>query len=563
MLKRLNLRNVALIEIIEINFEKGLNVFTGESGSGKSLILDSLDSLFGGTNIPLNHLIRPGQSECFIQGIFDLTPCVKNWLEINNFSSILNDHDELKIERKSFIKNSKIINRFYLNQFSLKRKFLKPLGLLLLDFAGQYDTFLLSSKDHLTSIIDGCDNEYLRDINSKVKNTWREYKVIEEKLDSKLRKFNEDKDKFNNFSKILAILENANLNDSNEIELLKVKQIKLSNNNELKNLISNSLKIFDNSYSETKTITYGVSEIIKLIRKVIQYDQSANKFYDQIIAIQSQLDDLRASLNEYFYDFNNTDDDLEVIQQRIFELQNIEKNFSMNLNDLIKKRNALRKLNNNNNFQEDEITHLKEKLKSFNTKLVNLYKIQSEARKEVAESLEHSVTSLFYELGLQNSRFKIVFKKTENSLNGNDEINFLFSANPDQSLAPLSQVISGGEMSRFLLALKSQISSISSTIFFDEIDNGLSGKSLLALIKLMKKISLKRQVLCITHHPLLAASADVHFKVQKNILKGFTCTTLLKLSTKKEKQSEIAELIGGGFEEASDYALTLIDKAAA
>ena len=169
MLKKLNLRNVALIEIIEINFEKGLNVFTGESGSGKSLILDSLDSLFGGTNIPLNHLIRPGQSECFIQGIFDLTPCVKNWLEINNFSSILNDHDELRIERKSFIKNSKIINRFYLNQISLKRKFLRPLGLLLLDFAGQYDTFLLSSKDHLISIIDGCDNEYLRDINSKVK----------------------------------------------------------------------------------------------------------------------------------------------------------------------------------------------------------------------------------------------------------------------------------------------------------------------------------------------------------------------------------------------------------
>ena len=386
--------------------------------------------------------------------------------------------------------------------------------------------------------------------------------MIEEKLDSKLRKFNQDKEKFNNFSKILAILENANLNDSNEIELLKVKQIKLSNNNELKNLISNSLKILDNSYSETKTITSGVSEIIKLIRKVIHYDQSANNFYDQIIAIQSQLDDLRASLSEYLYEVNNTDDDLEVVQQRIFELQNIEKNFSMNLNDLIKKRNALRKLNNNN-FQGEEITHLKEKLKSFNIKLVNLYKIQSEARKEVAKSLELSVTSLFNELGLQNSRFKIVFKKIENSLNGNDEIKFLFSANPDQSLAPLSQVISGGEMSRFLLALKSQISSISSTIFFDEIDNGLSGKSLLALIKLMKNIALKRQVLCITHHPLLAASADVHFKVQKNILNGFTCTTLFKLSTKKEKQSEIAELIGGGFEEASDYALTLLDKAAA
>ena len=189
--------------------------------------------------------------------------------------------------------------------------------------------------------------------------------------------------------------------------------------------------------------------------------------------------------------------------------------------------------------------------------------MQSNRRKEVAKRLETSVTSLFTDLGLQNSIFKIDFKPTENSCNGYEEIKFLFSANPDQSLAPLSQVISGGEMSRFLLALKSQISDISSTLFFDEIDNGLSGKSLLALIRLMKNISSKRQVLCITHHPLLAASANVHFKVQKNIKNGFTCTSLSKLTTKKERQSEIAELIGGGFEEASDYALTLIDKAAA
>ena len=181
----------------------------------------------------------------------------------------------------------------------------------------------------------------------------------------------------------------------------------------------------------------------------------------------------------------------------------------------------------------------------------------------MAKQLESSVTSLFIDLGLQHSIFKIDFQAAENSHNGNEEIQFLFSANPDQSLAPLSKVISGGEMSRFLLALKSQISYISGTIFFDEIDNGLSGKSLLSLIKLMKNISSERQVLCITHHPLLAASANVHFKVQKCIKNGFSRTSLSKLKTKKERQSEIAELVGGGFAEASDYALTLIDKAAA
>ena len=562
MLKRLKLQNVALIEIIEINFEKGLNVFTGESGSGKSLILDSLNSLFGGSNIPLNHLIRPGQTECFIQAKFDLTPCVKNWLDNNNFLSNIENVDELNIERKSVVKNSKIISKFYLNQISLKRKYLESLGTQLLDFAGQSDTFLFSSKDYPMSIIDGLGNDSLKEINLKVKTLWRKGKEIEDQLDLKLLKLEKDKDKFNTSSKMLRVLEDSNLNDVNEIDLLKIKQIKLANNFELKNLIKDSLSLIDDSNYEANTVSSYVGEIIKFIKKVIQYDQNANNFYDQIISIKSQLEDFKLSLNEYLYDMDNDDNNLNVIQQRIFELQNIEKSFSMNLPDLIKKRDELRNFGDFN-YKKDEINQLKDNLRDLNIKLIDLYKMQSERRKEVAERLETSVTSLFTDLGLQNSIFKIDFKPTENSCNGYDEIKFLFSANPDQSLAPLSQIISGGEMSRFLLALKSQISDISSTLFFDEIDNGLSGKSLLALIRLMKNISSKRQVLCITHHPLLAASANVHFKVQKNIKNGFTCTSLSKLKTKKERQSEIAELIGGGFEEASDYALTLIDKAAA
>ncbi len=562
MLKRLKLQNVALIEIIEINFEKGLNVFTGESGSGKSLILDSLNSLFGGTNIPLNHLIRPGKIECFIQAVFDLTPSVRNWLENNNFSSVLKDVDELIIERRSVVKNSKIISKFYLNKISLKRKYLESLGTLLLDFAGQSDTFLFSSKDYLMSIIDGFGDESLKDINSEVKTIWRKRKAIEDQLDMKLLKLENDKDRFNKSSKMLAVLEECKLNDINEIDILRRKQIKLANNFELKNLITNSLSLIDDSNHETNTIISNIGEIIKCIKKIIQYDNNANNFYDQIILIQSQLEDFKLSLNDYLYEIDNDDNNLNIIQQRIFELQNIEKSFSMNLLELIKKRDELRNLGDFN-YKEDEINQLKDSLRSLNNRLIDLYRVQSESRKEAAEKLVSSVTSLFIELGLQNSIFKIDFQATENSHNGNEEIKFLFSANPDQSLAPLSQVISGGEMSRFLLALKSKISVISSTLFFDEIDNGLSGKSLLSLIRLMKNISSKRQVLCITHHPFLAASANVHFKVQKHIKNGFTCTSLSKLKTKKERQSEIAELIGGGFEEASDYALTLIEKAAA
>jgi DNA repair protein RecN (Recombination protein N) len=146
---------------------------------------------------------------------------------------------------------------------------------------------------------------------------------------------------------------------------------------------------------------------------------------------------------------------------------------------------------------------------------------------------------------------------------GIDNINFLFSANPDQKLAPLSNVISGGEMSRFLLAIKSSISKKPNTFFLDEIDNGLSGKSLFSLVELIKKISHGQQVLCITHQPFLAAVGLAHFKVYKNVINGKTYTSISKLSTKKQRKQELVELIGGGFGEANDYASRLLERAAA
>ena len=139
----------------------------------------------------------------------------------------------------------------------------------------------------------------------------------------------------------------------------------------------------------------------------------------------------------------------------------------------------------------------------------------------------------------------------------------MFSANPDQKLAPLSKVISGGEMSRFLLAIKSSISKKPNTFFLDEIDSGLSGKSLFSLVELIKVISKDQQILCITHQPFLAAAAKAHFKVKKKVINGLTYTSISKLLTKKDRQGELVELIGGGFGEANDYASILLDRAAA
>ena len=559
MLKKLKLQNLALIEIIEINFEKGLNVFTGESGSGKSLILDALNCLFGGTNIPLNHLIRPGENECLIQARFEISPCVRKFLEDN---SQFISNNKLIVSRNSFIKDSKIISKFTVNDKFVKKKFLAELGSYLIDFAGQNDTFLFNSQDYLRNILDDTGSKKLKDLKKNIFKTYNQINYLKKNIDSKINTIEKNKENYFANTKILQILEEANLTNENEIILLKTRQLKLANNYEIKNkfnLISSYLSDFrdDNNCANS-----FISEAIKNLCRLVKYDESIQNLSDKLINAQNQIEEVVFSITSYLESIDHEEDNLEEVQARLFKLQNLEKTFSLELPSLIHKRDELRKLPSIEHSNE-ELKSLKSKLNLLNDKFQILLKDQSLERYKVAAKLEKLVAITLKDLGLSNANFVIRLTKIEPTHHGSDFIQFLFSANPDQGLAPISSVISGGEMSRFLLALKFNLSKYTNTIFFDEIDNGLSGKSLLSTINLIKKISLNQQTLCITHHPLLAASADIHYKVQKTIIDGLTSTTLRKLLTIKEKQNELAELIGGGFKEASNYALTLINKAAA
>ena len=175
MLIQLKIENIALIEIIEINFEKGLNIITGASGSGKSLILDSLNVLFGGTNIPLKHLIRPGKDNCAIEAKFSSSFQINNWLISNGFktsSSVLN------IKRKSYRKNKKVLSKYSLNNLAINKKLLEELRRLLIDFAGQSDTFIFDTQDKRRLIIDDLCSQELRDISTKIKKIWGESQLL-------------------------------------------------------------------------------------------------------------------------------------------------------------------------------------------------------------------------------------------------------------------------------------------------------------------------------------------------------------------------------------------------
>ena len=558
MLIRLKIENIALIEIIEINFEKGLNIITGDSGSGKSLILDSLNVLFGGTNIPLKHLIRPGKDHCAIEAKFSSSSQTNNWL----ISKGLKNDSFLNVKRISYRKNNKVISKYSLNNLSINKKLLEELGQLLIDFAGQSDTFIFDSQDKRRLIIDDLCSQELRDKSAKIKNIWEESLILKRLMNEKIESSKKREENNLITKQILKTLDEANLESSQEILELELLENKLVNNLEINNSIQSSLDNLNNFSHDEPSVASLINQSIKNLNRTADFDLKIQKFRENLIVIQTYVEDLIFSLNSYIQDTDNNESNLSEIQKRLFFLKNLERTFSLDLPQLIEKRDQLRTyfLKNDKNH---EIRNLKEQIKNLENNLDSLFLTQSTERKKIAKQLQDSVITILRDLGLENANFSIQFSECKPSGDGIDNINFLFSANPDQKLAPLSNVISGGEMSRFLLAIKSSISKKPNTFFLDEIDSGLSGKSLLSLVELIKEISEDQQVLCITHQPFLAAGGLAHFKVNKKVIDGITYTSILKLTTKNQRKHELIELIGGVSSEVNEYASRLLDQAAA
>ena len=559
MLIKLKIENIALIEIIEINFEKGLNIITGDSGSGKSLILDSLNVLFGGTNIPLKHLIRPGKDHCLIEAKFCSSDQIDNWLIDNGFEV---KALELKIQRKSYRKNNKILSKYILNNLPINKQLLEKLGGLLIDFAGQSDTLIFDSQDKRRSIIDDLCSQKSRDISAKIRKIWHESEVLKGLMNEKIESSSKQKENNLVLKQMLKSLEEANLNSKDEILELESIENKLVNNLEINNSIQSCLSNLNNFGHDEPSVSFLINQSIKNINRTADFDLKIQKFRENLLHIQADVEDLIYVLNSYLQDIENDSSNLPEIQKRLFFLKNLERTFSLDLSQLIEKRDQLKKYFLKND-QDSEICRLKEQIQNLQISLNTLFVNQSTERKKIAKQLQQSVISILRNLGLENANFSIQFSQGKPSSEGIDNIDFFFSANPDQELAPISSVISGGEMSRFLLAIKSSISKKPNTFFLDEIDNGLSGKSLFSLVELIKEIAKDQQILCITHQPFLAAGGLVHFKVNKNVINGITYTSISKLTTKNQRKKELIELIGGGFCEANDYASRLLDRAAA
>jgi len=561
MLTNLRFQNIALFGNSEIDFDKGFTVFTGQTGSGKSIFIDTLNALLVNKKTTLdNRLVSKGSSCSSIEGVFSVLQNTKDWLNNNEFDF----DEELIVTREWRLKENKYKSRFRINGVLVNRDQISELRSLLFDFTLQGDTYILTNSFHQLSLLDSLGSKKIQESISKVKENWNIWQKSNDQLKQARAKIFDLRKEFEEMQFIYQDLDKLELEDPDEQIKLEIDQNRLSNVLRLKEGVKLLLTRLNESLDEYPTIIDHANFCINELKILSQIDSSLQPFFDSFYKIINNLNDLIYQINDYEKTLDIDPSFLNELQVRLSTLRFYQKKYQKNIPELISYRNELTNClslqDSSNNITELSSHENKNRIIRDQSN-----KDLSTIRKAIALKLEEKLIMSLKKLGIPNVRFKIVFEECDPTINGIDKINFMFSANPGLPLAPLAETASGGEKSRCLLAIKAIFSSFdqSNLLIFDEIDSGVSGSVSSYVANLLRELSHHQQVFCVTHQPLIAAFADNHFALKKTVVSGHTRSIVIKLNEIADRQKELALLAGGEIVEANAYAASLLEHKAA
>lgn len=528
MLKTLNVKNLAIIEDLEISFSNNFTVLTGETGAGKSLIIDSLNLIFG--KRADNDLIRYGKEEAYVKAHFiNLNENTINYLKAKNLN-----YEELIVER---ILSNKGNNKVLINNNLVSLQTLKELAFYIGDIHEQHDTLNLINPETSLHVLDTFGN---------LTNDLNDYTILKYEYDEALKKYESalnktilDKEKLEELKFIHDELTKANLT-TNELTILSEQINTLTNQKEIvSNLSEAYLNI--NKIDEENTI-YNALKGLKNIEKY-----NLTNFKERLESIYYELDDLK---NELYNKLDEIKDvsllELESLEERYYFIKDLEYKYHKDLEELITYINEV----------EEEIDKIEnydaylDKLKDLKNNLYlttyNKAKEISNKRKKTALLLKDAFISSLKELDINYCLFSVDFKEIELSSNGIDDVLFLISLNEGEPLKPFYKVASGGELSRSMFSLKMIYAKVHklSLIVFDEIDLGISGNAALKVANALKELSKEMQVIAITHLPQVASKADYHYHITKETTNKRTLTKLTLLE-KEERVYKLAYMLSG------------------
>jgi len=534
MLTSLFIKNYALINHLQVNFSNGLTIITGETGAGKSILLGGL-SLILGKRADVSH-INDASKKCIIEATFDIA----NYNLKAMFNAEDLDYESETIIRREILPSGK--SRAFVNDSPVNLNTLTILGKHLIDIHSQHQTLELTNNDFQFQIIDALANNQssLREYKQKLKE-YKETKVKLEKLNNIKAEAIKEHD-YNTF--LLKELEEANL-VIGELESLEIEYETLSNVEEIKEglTLSNQL-LSDEQVGVLTTLTTLKSSLYTLSELSGVYKELYNRINSTLIELDDLFSDLESAQEKLEVNPNR----LEQVNTKLQAIHNlILKHSVADIDELINIQITLsNKVALSENIDEDIELKLKE-LNTIKKELDNSSKIIHDQREKAIPQLVFQLENILADLGMENSKFDISVKlENEYLSNGKDSLLFLFMANKGGEFKPLKKAVSGGELSRIMLAIKSILSKYIQlpSIMFDEIDSGISGEISNKMATIMLQMSKTLQVFTITHIPQIAAKGDSHFKVYKEDINNKTTTHLQKLNN-DERIVEIAQMLGG------------------
>ncbi|MFJ1383275.1 DNA repair protein RecN [Capnocytophaga canimorsus] len=551
MLTSLSIKNYALIDDLQIDFPEGFIIITGETGAGKSILLDAL-SLVLGKRADLSAL-RNTDEKCIIEAEFAL--------EKYDFESVFT---ELDIDyapdtflRREILPSGK--SRAFINDTPVTLDVLQQLGQLLVDIHSQHQTLALGSLEYQFQIIDAiANNQHLKSVYAQ---QLKALKQSEKKL-SELIEFQKNANKEYDYNlHLLKELKSAPLQAGIQSELEEIYE-QAANVEEIKERISEALQRLSD---ENIGVISQLRELKGIFGRLENYSQQYKQWFERTESVLIEMEDLQS---EVFDVEENIETDPEVLAetsrklQLIYDLQ--KKHQVSSVEELMLIQDKLEALVSQVENSADSITQQEQQVALQRTQTLETASQIHQLRQDVLPDLDARLTSFMSELGMSNARFSITLTPTETFYaNGTDELSFLFSANKGGSFGQLKKVASGGELSRIMLAVKAILAAHTAlpTIMFDEIDTGVSGEISQKMGAIMKQMSGNRQVFAITHLPQVAAKGSTHFKVFKEDIDGKT-TTQLKRLTQEERIDEISQMLGGkdSANSARNHAIELIRK---
>ena len=554
MISNIIVKNIALIEKTELKLNDGLNILTGETGAGKSIIIDAINFVIG--ERADKTLIRYGSNDATVEAVFEdyLTDQIKYYLEEIGIES----EEILVIKRKMTIDNK---NECRINNSIVTLSTLRGLTSLLVDIYGQHQhQSLLDQKNHV-KFIDEFGKNNLVKIKNEYNTVLNEYKKILIELDQ-YGNVEERNLKISELKSIVEEIEELDLKE-NEYEALLEQREKQSNVTEIADALSSAKEYLDSSqYS----ITQNIKQACRNISSISSYAESLNEIYSRLESAQIELDDIVNAIDGEINSLDFNQDAFDKLETRIKDITYIFRKYVSGYNNLKeyfeKSKKELDMLEN----ADFNIGILTKKIKDTITKVLSLSQNVYLERIKISKIFASALLKELADLGLGSSKFEVSITHGETidkcKTNGSDEIEFLISTNAGQPLKPLSKVASGGEMSRIMLGIKNiggQHDNIK-TMIFDEIDTGISGAISQKVAEKMCNISRTRQVIAITHLPQLASMADYHYLIKKYEKENRTFTEVNLLDDRTE---ELARIVGSeaNIETAMKHAAELIKSA--